>query len=568
LKAAGIKTVSIKLPTPKPASISDPFSIDKAIIFATICKKALVKNYSHAIIFIFLFCNNTFSQTDTALKYAETITAAELKQQLTIIASAEMEGRETATEGQRKAADYIESQFKQTGLATSRSISGYQQYYPLYKDTLIPKIFKIGKKSYRFGTDYTVTPGSSDNSQFSSKNIVFSGYGIADKDYDDYAGKNVKGKVVLVFAGEPKAGGKYIVTGSIKRSAWSYNNNKKAIMAKLKGAVALLMVHAATEDPTSLPATNSKKSNIYFASEKDSSSEKIPVVTVTAGVLKDIFGEEQASILTAAAKEEASLQNFKAERTVKSKLAYRKKKIESAASNVIGFIEGTDKKNEYVFLTAHYDHLGKKGNVIYFGADDDGSGTVSVIEMAKAFEKAKADGFGPRRTVVFMTVSGEEEGLWGSEYYSDHPLFPLDSTTVDLNTDMIGRIDPGRKNGDSTNYIYIIGDDKLSTDLQPVSSRVNSTYTKLELDHKFNDPDDPEKIFFRSDHYNFARKGVPVLFFFDGIHNDYHMPTDTVDKINFNLMEKRARFIFLIAWEMANRNNMLKRDLPLPVENR
>ncbi|MGH2647498.1 MAG: M28 family peptidase, partial [Ginsengibacter sp.] len=260
------------------------------------------------------------------------------------------------------------------------------------------------------------------------------------------------------------------------------------------------------------------------------------------------------------------LKDFNAEVKIKSKLVYKRIKTEASANNVIGYIEGSDKKNEYVFLTAHYDHLGKKGTDIYYGADDDGSGTASVIEMARAFSKSKADGFPPRRTLVFMTVSGEEEGLWGSEYYSDHPVFSLDSTDVDLNTDMIGRIDPGRNYGDSINYVYVIGNDKLSTDLDPISIAVNKKYTHLELDYKFNAPDDPERIYYRSDHYNFARNGVPIIFFFDGIHKDYHKPTDTVDKINFDLMEKRARFIFLNAWEMANRNDMLKRNLPLPNE--
>jgi len=212
--------------------------------------------------------------------------------------------------------------------------------------------------------------------------------------------------------------------------------------------------------------------------------------------------------------------------------------------------------------------LGKRGDVIYYGADDDGGGTVSVIEMAQAFAKAKEEGHGPRRTVVFMTVSGEEKGLWGSEYYSEHAVFPLDKTTVDLNTDMVGRLDPNRNYGDSTNYVYVIGNDKLSSDLDPIHKEANNKYTKMELDYKFNDPKDPERIYFRSDHYNFARKGVPIIFFFDGIHKDYHKPTDTVDKINFDVMEKSVRFIFMTAWEMANRDEMLKRDIPLPTEVR
>lgn len=527
-----------------------------------------MKTYFPVSIFLFLFTCNTFSQTDAALKYAETITQAGLKKQLTIIASAEMEGRETGTEGQRKAAAYIESQFKEIGLITSPSLSGYQQNYPLYKDTLIPKTLKIGKKSYDFGTDYLVTPGSSDNSEFISKNIIFAGYGIADKNYDDYAGKDVKAKVVVIFTGEPKEDGKYLVSGTSKSSAWGYNISKKAILAKQKGAVALFLINPSGENISPTLAANSKKSNIYFPHEKNANTEKVPVVAIIPGIVKHIFGEQEATILIEAAKEGRSMKDFKPEEKEKSKLAYERKKTESTASNVIGFIEGSDKKDEYVFLTAHYDHLGKKDDVIYYGADDDGSGTVSVIEMAEAFAKAKADGYIPRRTIVFMTVSGEEKGLWGSEYYSDHPVFPLDSTTVDLNTDMIGRIDPGRKNGDSTNYIYVIGDDKLSTDLKPISTSVNNTYTKLELDYKFNDPNDPDRIYYRSDHYNFARKGVPIIFFFDGIHKDYHKPTDTVDKINFDLMEKRARFIFLTAWTMANRDSMLKRDLALPGETR
>jgi Zn-dependent M28 family amino/carboxypeptidase len=238
------------------------------------------------------------------------------------------------------------------------------------------------------------------------------------------------------------------------------------------------------------------------------------------------------------------------------------------ATNVIGYVEGTDKKDEYVFITAHYDHLGKRGDVIYYGADDDGSGTVSLMEIARAFSLAKKEGKGPRRTIVFMAVSGEEKGLWGSEYYSENPVFPLEKTTVDLNIDMIGRLDPGRTYGDSTNYVYVVGDDKLSSDLKPISIAANDKFTKLELDYKFNDPNDKERIYFRSDHYNFARKGVPIIFYFDGIHVDYHKPTDTWEKINYDVMEKRARFVFMTAWEMANRDAMLKRDIPLPTETR
>jgi Zn-dependent M28 family amino/carboxypeptidase len=234
------------------------------------------------------------------------------------------------------------------------------------------------------------------------------------------------------------------------------------------------------------------------------------------------------------------------------------------SSNVVGFVPGTDKKDEYLVVSGHYDHLGKKGDVIWYGADDDGSGTVSVMQMAETFAQAAKKGKGPRRTVVFVIVSGEEKGLWGSDYYSEHPLFPLANTTADLNIDMVGRVDTERQSADSLNYVYVIGHDKLSTDLPVINEAANKESSNLTLDYKYDDPADKNMIYYRSDHYNFAKKGVPVLFFYDGmLLADYHKPTDTIEKINFELMQKRVMMIYYTAAEMANRDEMLKRDLKL-----
>jgi Zn-dependent M28 family amino/carboxypeptidase len=218
-----------------------------------------------------------------------------------------------------------------------------------------------------------------------------------------------------------------------------------------------------------------------------------------------------------------------------------------------------------VIITAHYDHVGKRSDgTIYYGADDDGSGTTGILELAEAFMTAKAAGKGPRRSILLMPVSGEEKGLWGSQYYSENPVFPLEKTSVDLNIDMIGRIGSDYLNDkDSVNYVYTIGDDKLSSDLAPITDLVNKTYLNMKLDRKYNDPKDPNRFYYRSDHYNFAAKGVPIIFYFNGVHADYHKPTDTPDKINYPLMAKRAQLVFYTAWEMANRDEMLKRDMPL-----
>ncbi|MEO6454904.1 MAG: M28 family peptidase [Ginsengibacter sp.] len=518
------------------------------------------------IIFItcYLLPSSLFAQTDDVQKYAATITVTDLKKHLTIIAGAEMEGRETATPGQHKAAAYIESQFKLSGLQASKKLNGYQQVYPIYKDTLLRTSIGMGKKNYVFGKDFISSPTVSESQDVKSKKIIFVGYGISDLNYDDYKEKDITGKIVVFFTGEPKINGNYIVTGSAKSSAWSFPGTvKKIALAKQHGAAAAFVINLAMETIPKDFVESARSSGIYFPAMISHENEKVNYATILPDVGKAIFGDSLFSRIIKKAKAGEPLNNVKAEVKLKTKFNYKKQKIPFYPSNVIGFVEGSDKKDEYVFITAHYDHLGKHGDKIYYGADDDGSGTTGVIEMAEAFSRAKAEGIGPRRTVVFMTVSGEEKGLWGSEYYSDHPVFSLDKTTVDLNIDMVGRIDTERKTGDSLNYVYVIGHDKLSSDLLLIND-INEKYSNLSLDYKFDDPGDKERIYYRSDHYNFARKGVPVLFFYDGmLKADYHKPTDTVDKIYWDLYEKRVRLIFLTAWEIANRENMLRRDIPL-----
>ena len=203
--------------------------------------------------------------------------------------------------------------------------------------------------------------------------------------------------------------------------------------------------------------------------------------------------------------------------------------------NVLGYIEGTDLKDELIIITAHYDHLGKHDSIIFNGADDDASGTAGVLEIAEAFMLAKKEGKGPRRSILIMPVSGEEKGLLGSKYYTDNPVYPLDKTIANLNIDMIGRIGDFKEDG---NYVYLIGSDMLSQDLHNISEEVNKKYIGLELDYTFNKEDDPNRYYYRSDHYNFAKNNIPVIFYFNGIHEDYHKPTDTIEKIDFNKIEK------------------------------
>lgn len=228
------------------------------------------------------------------------------------------------------------------------------------------------------------------------------------------------------------------------------------------------------------------------------------------------------------------------------------------SENIWAFIEGSEHPEEIVVVSAHYDHVGVQNGQIYNGADDDGSGTVALVSIAKAFQQAKKDGHGPKRSILFLHVTGEEHGLHGSRYYSENPLFPMKNTVADVNIDMIGRRDDEHK---STNeYIYVIGADRLSSELDQIVRSENEKFVKIDLDFRFNERNDPNRFYFRSDHYNFARNGVPSVFFFSGVHEDYHKPGDKVEKIEFDAVQKRTQLAFVTLWELANRAERIKVD--------
>ncbi|MBI5371901.1 MAG: M28 family peptidase [Sphingobacteriales bacterium] len=487
-----------------------------------------------------------------AVKAAGSITVEDLKKHLYVIAGKEMEGRNTPSPGLEKAADYIEGHFKSLGLTPGNNGS-YRQYYPLYKDSMLSASLKINGTALEPDKDFQPQASNYAASMRFSE-VVFAGYGISDGDKrDDYKDLKVGGKLVLIMDGTPAD---YKPAQSGFASPASSFGKMNAAMNK--GAAGLLIIYS-NFPRRAMNTTGNWSLNGYKAAQ-------MPFTfTISAEAAGKILGEEGKTLVDKIRSGAVTSKNYPAE----IDMEYTRTSKTSKAANVIGVLEGTDLKDEYVFITAHYDHLGMRDTVIYYGADDDGSGTTGVLEIAEAFVKAKQAGHGPRRTIVFMTVSGEEKGLWGSGYYNNHPLFPQDKTTVDLNIDMIGRSDASRKQGDSTNYVYVVGDDKISSDLKPISEGVNKLYNKMELDYKFNDPKDPNRIYFRSDHYNFAQKGIPIIFYYDGMLGaDYHRPTDTPDKIQYELFARRARLIFYTAWEMANRDEMLKRDIKLEIPSR
>jgi hypothetical protein len=506
--------------------------------------------------------------TDYRKNYAETITATSLKTHLSILASDEYEGRETAQKGQKMAAAYIAARFREFGLKplpgkeNDTSLSAYYQDVPLLSKQAGAGSVKDGTREYAFGKDFYYTPGIEDG-DISTEEIVFAGYGIQDSLYRDYDGMDVKGKTVIVLADEPlDKKGNSILTGKKELSSWSTQRRRKWNEAKNRGAKALFIVQS---DFSKSYETNKH----HIESPTLELYEETLVSVITDRMMVLYISREMANSLLANGKTGKTAEKQAARIGKKKKPASFSFKLPVSVSinrtgsilhseNVLGYLEGSDLKNELLVVTAHYDHLGKDGAVVFNGADDDGTGTVSVIAMAEAFSKAKKEGHGPRRSILFMTVTGEEKGLLGSDWYTRHPVYPLAQTVCDLNIDMIGRVDKDHEK--DTNYVYVIGSDRLSSELKKISEESNARYTGLTLDYRFDVPNEPNSFYTRSDHYNFAKNGVPVAFFFNGVHADYHKETDEVQKVLFPLMVRRAQLVFYTAWEIASRDKRLVVD--------
>jgi len=462
--------------------------------------------------------------------FAQTITQKDLEKHLSILASDEFEGRETAMPGQRKAAEYIANYFQKIGLQKGFYDTSYYQFFPVnVKDPSKIKI-TVEKEKLTFLDDFFYM-GSFKDSNYTNLEVVYINYGVIGENYSDYEGVNVKGKVVILKEGLPE--------GITVKGDWD-NWRKKIKVAKENGAVAVFTINELFEQRVERIRSFIANPRMQLHNKGDKSKHKtLPNIFISPKVAKNHFG-----ITTASDKGELE-QKINLNLEINQVLT---------SSNVLGFLEGTDKKDEVVVITAHYDHLGFDAGEVCNGADDDGSGTVAVLELAQAFVNAKKAGKGPRRSILFMTVSGEEKGLLGSQYYTENPVYKLESTICDLNIDMVGRIDDQHLDN---NYVYLIGSDKISSDLHAISEKANADKIKMELDYTFNDENDPNRFYYRSDHYNFAKKGIPVIFYFSGTHEDYHKPTDDVEKIDFEKIERTTKLVFYTAWEIANREHRL-----------
>ena len=474
---------------------------------------------------------------------ASQINQKKIKQHIAVLSSDYFEGREVGEPGEEKAANYMSAYFSKIGI-------------PPYNDTTYYQEFKLIKRSFE-NIDFQVSGGKYEQNKdhfsfpmfppsvIKSDEVLFLGYGIETDQYNDYQ-QDVEGRVIMILQGEPKdKNGNYIVSGGEKKSpkrSWK----EKLKTAKKNKAKAVIFISENFEKDYNLYKHRIEHEALNLLIKED----ELPFVYVNKSIAEKILGRNKLERF----KKEISTTKSTLNKKIKKSILFATKNKEKiiTGKNVLGYIEGSDPelKKELIVITAHYDHIGIIDGEIHNGADDNASGTAGLLEIAATFQLAKKLGLEFKRSILCMPVSAEEKGLLGSYYYAENPEFPLENTIANLNMDMVGR--PDKNHPGNENYIYLIGSDKLSTDLHNTSEKANEKYVKMELDYRYNEPGDPNRFYYRSDHYNFAKNNIPSIFYFSGIHEDYHKPTDTMEKLSFKKITSLTKLIFFTAWELSN----------------
>jgi hypothetical protein len=502
----------------------------------------------------------------------EAITAAQLKEWLYVVASDEMEGRDTPSRGLDLAAKFIADHLSRWGVKPGGDDGTYFQKFALTSRRVEPEstIASLNGQGFKLGEDFIA---ESSQGQASGRIIyVGHGYKVKAKDIDAYQGVDVKGKIMLAVEGYPR--GVSFQDLSDKKAGVDYDTPET--YARSHGARGVIYIPSVSTITFWQNRHKFSLSPSRMRLERPRlSGPNIPVIYASVKMVKAILDGEKLDYETIRkqAAEGALGEAFDLAAGKQASFNVNAKIDKAITQNVVGVIEGVDPilKKEYVAVGAHYDHVGiaknADGDKIFNGADDDGSGTVATLAIAQALAKSHER---PKRSVIFVWHAGEEKGLWGSEFFTNNPPVPIEQIVTQLNIDMIGRAkkegDDNMANRDLTgpNELYIIGSKMMSTDLGNLSEEVNNSFLKLSFNYKYDDPNDSERFFYRSDHYNYAKKGVPIIFYFSGVHEDYHGLADTPDKIDYQKMEKVTRTVFAMMWRLANAPERPKVDNPLP----
>lgn len=496
-----------------------------------------------------IWCQSLWAQNQDLAEFADRIDAAKLRQQVYTLSADSMGGREVGTAYNRKAAQYLADQFASYGIPPCPLPSGdssYFQHFVLEKRTLRDFELRIGNKGEPI-QDQVYYYGYLPNVKENGLSALPIGYGIEDTGYSEYSGLSVKGRPVILFSGSPRLADS--LTTKRLESQWAQDWRKKAELAYNKGAAIVFMV-VGQHDSDFVKRLEVMKPHLSRESMSPEGTKANGLVFISHSQAAKIMGISLEKITRFKQNPNVERTKMKASKSVLSvSISSTVERIE--ASNVLGYIEGTDLKHEVIVLSAHFDHLGMHDNTIYRGADDNGSGTASLLELSRVLMEMKQAGNPLRRSILIMPLNAEEKGLLGASHFVSDPIFPLNRIVTDLNIDMIGRID--ERHTDS-NYVYLIGSNRLSDSLHMISEKANNEHTKLQLDYTFNHPQDPNRFYYRSDHYHFAKNNIPVIFYFSGIHADYHQPGDTPEKLGYEKMSQINRLVFHTLCAIAQRD--------------
>lgn len=522
----------------------------------------------------------TVKLTPAERKAAEAITAAQLSNYLYFVASDAMGGRDTPSQGLDITAEFIKMNLERWGFKPGGDNGTFFQKIALRRDTIDPNktSVNVGDKSFKLNDDFFRLQGNGSG----TGRLVFGGDGwmVKSKGIDSFAGVDVSGKIVVIASNgfaqstlTPRPTG---VTPDDLKGKKGVDWADPYEHARSKGAVGVIVIA-----PPQLQAAWAQVRNFFSRGstypeklrEDAGPASTVPLMLVSKAVGDAIFAGESGDA--------ASAKAFELSKTGSVSGASNTETLYT--QNVVGIWEGSDPvlKNEMVAVGAHYDHVGTNPNApgndkIWNGADDDGSGTVAVLSIAEALSRSKVR---PKRSVLFVWHCGEEKGLWGSEYFNKFPTVDIKQVIAQLNIDMIGRSQnpnniikcdrPGKPCNEElskVDEIYVIGKDMMSSGLGSIVDGTNKSYLNLAYNTRYDDPKDKNRFFFRSDHFNYAVNGIPITFWFDGVHEDYHQASDSPDKIDYNKMEKVARTIFLTMWELTDLKERPKIDKQLPPE--
>ena len=541
------------------------------------------------LILTFLAPTVSLAQTTVKLtpqerKMADAITAAQLKDYLYYVASDEMGGRDTPSQGLDLTAKFIGMLLSRWGFKPAGDNGSFYQKMDLRRDLVnqASTVATLGGQNLVYGTDFFANPVAGN---ITNLPMVFAGEGwmIKSKGIEPLKDVDARGKVVVVYSSSfPRGVNPQEVFSSGRRGeAWA----DPMTYAKQNGAIGVIAIATPdVEQRWQMIRPLRERSGYVVEKMEDAGNKQLPTIYVSTKTAENLFKGESTEFakIAEAFKANAPLPAFALSANKTASITILTTAEKAATQNIVAVWDGADPvlKNEYVAIGAHYDHVGTNQNArgddkIWNGADDDGSGTVAVLSIAEALAKAPKR---PKRSTLFVWHAGEEKGLWGSEYFNKFPTVDIKQVVAQLNIDMIGRsLDPNNiiKCGQGKpcneelsgpNGIYVIGSEMMSSTLGAITKGTNDQYLKLGYDYKYDDPNDKNRFFFRSDHFNYAQNGIPIVFWFDGVHEDYHQPTDHPDKIDYAKMEKVTRTIFLTLWEVSDLKERPKIDKQLPPE--